>query len=74
MGYPYPVPKKFLRGFIKISEVVLEASGGFKPPKPPVASPLIIIFGQMVYAYNAAAAAAALAAAKPNFFPTAAYG
>jgi hypothetical protein len=46
MGYPYPLPKKYLSGFVRIPGVILEASGGgggFKPPPPPppVASPLV---------------------------------
>jgi hypothetical protein len=36
MGYPIPFPKKFLCGFVRIPGVILEASGGFKPPKPPL--------------------------------------
>jgi hypothetical protein len=29
----YPLPKKFLCGFVRIPGVILEASGGFKPPR-----------------------------------------
>jgi hypothetical protein len=34
MGYPYPRPKKFLCGFVRIPGVILEASGGAQPPPP----------------------------------------
>jgi hypothetical protein len=42
MGYPYPLPKKFLCGFVRIPGVVLEASGGSNP-QTPVASPLAAV-------------------------------
>jgi hypothetical protein len=35
LGYPYALPKKFLRGFVRIPGVVLEASGGSNPPNSP---------------------------------------
>jgi hypothetical protein len=45
MGYPYPLPKKFLCGFVRIPGVIPEASGGVQPPQtpPPVAAPLAIV-------------------------------
>jgi hypothetical protein len=43
MGYPYPIQKKFIRGFVRIPGVVLEASGGSTPQISPRASPLEIL-------------------------------
>jgi hypothetical protein len=45
MGYPYPLPKKFLCGFARIPGVILEASEGVQTPKPPrgLATVLFII-------------------------------
>jgi hypothetical protein len=42
MGYPYPLPKKFLCGFVRIQGVVLEASG-VSNPQTPLASPLAVV-------------------------------
>jgi hypothetical protein len=43
MGYPYPLPKKFLCGFVRIPGVVWRQEG-VQTPQTPVALPLIALY------------------------------